>query len=410
MISSLLISAGIVLASAVAAELVLRRTNPYRLWRDAFDEGEPTEFHSTRGWSPKRDYNFRFHHRYLPRTNDIRLNHLGMNDANTYAKKKPRDVFRVAFFGGSTSAGWEIPAECSQAAYLQAQLARRMPGRRIEVMNASARLYSTGQLYKWFTDELAEYEPDLVVYYFNINHPRRTITVHESGKAPSLSQPVFTLDSQRKPVLENFDPATHENDMIFVDEDGSCIREKGRTDRSLHKWLIDRSHLYTVIDDWRQGQVRLRQFKDRKEIKDIERRKLRLDVPVDISDLPYQWQVVATLLGSWSEQLRKTNTPFLIMSHLAYYCTRDGSLFSDRETHPWGFAFDEIPERRYLSFLSRKLGFTYLDSFAKARDERTETEKLYVHPRYAYLNEHGTEWHAQYLADVIETLEAPDDR
>jgi hypothetical protein len=276
-----------------------------------------------------------------------------------------------------------------------------MPDRRIEVMNASARLYSTGQLYNWYIDEIAAYQPDLVVYYFNINHPRRTITFHESGKAPSLSQPVFKLTPEGELDMLPTEPTSHSNDMIFLNEEGDCVREAGRTDRSFHRHLLNWSHIYTALDDWRQGQVELRQFKDRKEIKDIERRQFRSGSPDELSELPYQWQVVAALLKEWSTRLKALNTPFIVMSHLAYYCTRGGALFDEHADHPWGFAFEEIPERRYLSFLAERLGFTYVDSFSRARQERCETDTFYVHPRYAYLNEAGTDWHAAILSEAI---------
>ena len=189
--------------------------------------------------------------------------------------------------------------------------------------------------------------------------------------------------------------------MIYLDESGQIVRVPGRTDRSLHRRMRDRSHLLTALDDMMQGKVRLRNFRDRKEIKDIELQQFRPGVPKTVSDLPYQWRTVAEILQKWSETVRQNGGGFLVFSHLAYYCVREGGLFADTRKHPWGFMFDEIPERRYLPFLGKQFGFSYFDTFAHAREQRIETDRFYVHPRYTYLNSEGAAWHAGVLADAI---------
>ena len=198
-----IIGAVAVIGCAVAAELMLRRAGPYRLWSDAFDEASIMLPHPRRGWKQKPGHSFRFHHRYLKKPVDIALNDLGMRDGHDYEREKPAGTFRVLLMGGTTSAGWELEAHETQAAQLQQKLAQLLPDRRIEVMNGSGRLYSTGQLYNWYVEELAIYKPDLVIYYFNINHPRRTASVHESGKSPLLSQPVYRTRDDGKLNLQN---------------------------------------------------------------------------------------------------------------------------------------------------------------------------------------------------------------
>ncbi|MGE4279600.1 MAG: hypothetical protein AB7G62_08435 [Magnetospirillum sp.] len=390
-------------AGGVVAELALRRANPWRLWRDAFDEAAAMTPHPSRGWMQRPGHAFRFHHRYLRQPVDIRFNRLGLHDAAEYAVAKEDGVFRVALMGCTTAVGWELPADQTLASRLRQTLQARMPGRRVEVMNAAVRLYGTGQLYDFFDQEIAAYRPDLVLYYLNLNHPRRTITAHESGKSPLLSQPVWGLDSQGELTRVAVEPATHVNDMVFLDEDGTIRRQSGRTERSLHRWLLDRSHLYTWGDDLRQGPVRLRQWRDRVEIKDIEVRSLRDGVLGDVADLPYQWRIVARLLERWKAAAHAAGGRFVVAPHLTYYNVRDGALHKAVPQHPWGFTFDNIPERRYAAFLSERLGFPFLDTYAQARESlRDDVERYYVHPRYTYMTAEGAGFIAGILVDQLE--------
>lgn len=394
--------AALLAGGGVAAELALRRANPWRLWRHAFDEASAMEPHPTRGWMQRPGHRFRFHHRYLRRPVDIRFNRLGLHDATEYATDKGADVYRVALMGCTTAVGWELPVDQTLAARLRDTLQARLPGRRVEVMNAAVRLYGTGQLFDFYDQEIAAYRPDLVLYYLNLNHPRRTITAHESGKSPVLSQPVWGLDDQGELTRVAVEPATHTNDMVFLDEDGTIRRQPGRTERSVHRWLLDRSHLYTWLDDFRQGPVRLRHWRDRVEIKDMEVRSLRDGVLGHMADLPYQWRIVARLLDRWNAAVQAGGGRLVVAPHLTYYNVRGGALFKPVPQHPWGFTFDTIPERRYAGFLARHLGFAFLDTYAHARESlRDDVEHYYVHPRYTYMTAAGADFIAGVLGDQL---------
>ena len=349
----------------------------------------------------KNNHHFLFHHRYLNKPNEIAFNELGLRDVQSYTKVKAAGVFRVAFFGGTTSAGWEMRAEESQAARLREHLQAQMPDRKFEVMNASVRLYATGQLYKFYREEIAAYQPDLVLYYFNLNHPRRTISAHESGKSPLLSQPIYQISENGAVKELPVEPAKHPNDMIYLENDGTIARIEGKTDTSLHRWLRDRSHLYTLFDDIKQGPVRLRNLKDRKEIKDIELREKKSRLTQDFAGLPYQWQIVADLLRRWSEEVIAAGGKFVVAPHLAYYNVRNGALNKDTPQHPWGFTFETIPERYYLSHISGRLNFPYLDTYALARQYEFDADDFFVHPRYGYVNAEGAEFISKLLCNEI---------
>lgn len=397
--TALLLLSGVGIAAAI--ECWLRHTNPWRLWKDSFDEASVMIPHVRRGWAQKPNHKFKFHHRYLKTPIDINLNSLGMHDHNEYQKEKPTNTFRILLMGGTTSSGWELNARDTQAAKLQQKLAELLPERNVEVINASARLYCTSQLYNWYVEELADYDADIVIYYFNINHPRRSLSIHESGKSTVLSQPIYIEQENGELELTTLKKATHPNDMIYLNEENQVVHIEGTTGSSLYKKLRDRSHLLTAIDDISQGKIRLRKFHDRKEIKDIELQHFKPGAPKTLNDLPYQWQTIAKLLKMWSSAVKNNNGKFIVFSHLAYYCIKDNGLFSDERKHQWGFLFEEIPERRYMPFIANREHFEYFDTFKYARAAKVDLDAMSIHPRYAYLNADGADFHAKGLCEAI---------
>ncbi|MBI5571095.1 MAG: hypothetical protein HY914_14215 [Desulfomonile tiedjei] len=396
-----LLTAGALL---LLAEAWLRRSNPYRLWSSAFDEASVTEPHPTRGWTQRRHLDFVFHHRYLPTPNRVHFNNLGMHSARNYSASKPPDTLRVQLFGCTTAAGWELPSDGTIAAQLEARL-RQTLGRPVEVMNASARNYCTAQLYHWYVEELAAYEPDLVIYHFNTNHPRRNITFHESGKSVRFHQPVYTLDPDGSLRLLRTTLPTHPNDMIFLNDRREIERIPGHTDRSFHRWLRDHLHTYCVLDDFLQGPVRLRRFRDRVEIKDIEKREFLPTSVHSLDAMPYQWRSTAAILAKWVEEVHRAGASFLIAPHLAFYHAGAGRLYSSSD-HPWGFNYEDIPERRYLPLIAETLGAFYCDTYRWAYEQRIDTTPFSIHPRYAYVTAHGAAAHAAALAEALDGLRA----
>lgn len=392
-----LLAAGALL---LLAEAWLRRSNPYRLWSSAFDEASVTEPHPTRGWAQRRNLDFIFRHRYLRVPNRVHFNNLGMHDSRDYSIAKPPGTLRVQLFGCTTAAGWELPADLTISSQLEALLRRHL-NQPVEVMNASARNYCTAQLFHWFVEELAAHEPDLVVYHFNTNHPRRNITFHESGKSVRLHQPVCIPSPDGGIQHLRTDPPTHPNDMIFLNSRWEVERIPGRTDPSLHRWLLDHLHLYCALEDLLLGPVRLRRFKDRAEIKDIEKREFVPNPVRSLDAMPYQWRATAAILAKWVEAVRRAGAQFLMVPHLAFYHAGVGRLYTGSD-HPWGFDFDNIPERRYLPLIARNLDVPYFDAYAFARERQADTGGFYLHPRYAYSTAAGAKFHAQVILEALE--------
>lgn len=386
-------------------EVVLRRRNPYRLWTSAFDDASVTDPHPTRGWVHKGNLDFTFYHRYLPQPNAVHLNNLGMHDSRDYARAKPRGTVRVALFGGSTAVGYELPAESTTAAQLAALLSRAHPDVRFEVMNAAVRNYCTSQLYHWYVEELAAYEPDVIVYHFNTNHPRRNVTLHESGKPIPHHQPAYVLDPSGEIRLLSTDPPTHPNDMIFLNDRWEIERIPGHTDRSLYRWLCNHLHIYSALEEVLLGPVRLREFRDRAEIKDIDKRPRGSGIPTPVDAMPYHWQVTATILGKWAEAARRSGSHFLIVPHLAFYHA-GASQLNGGVRHPYGLDYEEIPERRHLPGIARELDVVFFDTYRFAREKRVDTAGFYIHPRYAYATAKGAAFQAETIMQALSQMRA----
>ncbi len=388
-------------AAAVAAEAWLRRRHPHRLWRDAFDEASVMEPHATRGFRSRPGARFAFHHRYLERPNPVRFDAWGLHDRRPPEGPRPPGTLRIQVFGGSTAVGWELRAGETVAARLETRT-RALRGAAVQVQNAAARHYATGQLYDWYREDLAAWGADVVVYHFNLNHPRRAITLHESGKPVGLHQPVYGVDPDGRLRRHRAAPARHRNDLIYLrgqrpDGAPDLVRLPG-ADAPSGAWqhLRDHSHLACALEDWWLGPTRLRRLRDRAEIKDLEHRTAE-------EACPFQWRVVGALLRAWNEAVRSAGARFAVSCQLGFY-NAPAVDTRWRIRHPLGFAYDEIPERRHLRRLTRDLGIPFFDSYAYARDRAVDTTDHYLHPRYAYPSPAGADFHARVIAEGLRGL------
>ncbi len=145
--------ASVVCIVLFSAELLLRINNSYRLQKDAFDESIPTIIHPTRGWASQTNFDFTFYHRYLKSVNNIRLNRKGLYDEKCMDTNKNDGTFRILIMGDTVTVGWEVRERETMAAQLEQLLKKQYPQRKIEVINAGVRLYSTGQLYFFYNEE-----------------------------------------------------------------------------------------------------------------------------------------------------------------------------------------------------------------------------------------------------------------
>ncbi len=379
-------------------EVLLRLQNPYRLWKDAFDESSVCEPDSQRGWKPVPGIGFDFYHRYMKGKREIRLNSLGLRSSKEYSSVKEQDTYRILIFGETTLVGWELEESQTISSMIEKNLSNEISGKKIEIIPVAARNYCLGQLFLWYKTVFHKFDYDLLIYYFNVNNPRRTITFHESGKPILFTKPVFLWSEAEGLRLCGSPQTKHPNDMIYLGPNDNTIIERGRTARTLHMWLRDCIHVYCALVDCFQGATRLRKFNDRTEIKDIEKSTKTKSHGDKI--LPYQWETCMHILREWSKLVSKKSSPMIIIPHMAYYNAGNNWLLTENK-HPLGFKYNEIPCRRYLKYITKKINVEYFDTYQYAYENRVDTRKFYVHPRYAYYNPIGAEFQSKYISKMI---------
>ncbi|MDH5216081.1 MAG: hypothetical protein OEX19_00145 [Gammaproteobacteria bacterium] len=359
-----------------------------------FDDNQMLESHSIRGWSPRRDTTFLFHHRYLSYSNKVSLNNYGFHQECISPNSKEEGCIRIGLFGDSTLLGVEHDIEYTIPAKLRNMLINRFPGKKIEVFNVSCKDYCTEQLMQWWNELSGELGLDIVVYLFVTNHPRRNITIHESGKGriflKEVVSPVQTSITERLRV----DGVTHINDMIYVDEVGCIQYEKGSDAGILYR-VVNNSWILAKLEQIYFGNTRLRKYKDRKEIKTI-------DVDSDLEDVvfPYHWRITERILENWASTVRNKGAEFIVVPFLNYYHAGERRLYEEND-HPFGINFEYIPERRFLPEISKRCGFQYFDSYRFAKENHIKLDRAYIHPRYAYPSLSGCETMAIIIQEAL---------
>jgi lysophospholipase L1-like esterase len=149
------------LLSLAAAEVLLRNVSPRRTievlagsYPAMFEESDYLPYRLRRGYSG-RLASAEF-------DTTVRINSRGYRDDEFAAEKD--DAFRVVAVGDSFTFGWGVDANQTYASRLEELLSRRVPSRRIEVINAGfAAGYSPDTYYLYVKREGLALKPDLVV-------------------------------------------------------------------------------------------------------------------------------------------------------------------------------------------------------------------------------------------------------
>ncbi len=92
----------------------------------------------------------------------------GITEPREFLAAKPPHGFRAFVVGGSSAAGTPYPSEHAFSGWLQQYLERALPDRKIEVVNAAVTGYASRRIVA-VTEELAGYEPDLLIIYSGHN-------------------------------------------------------------------------------------------------------------------------------------------------------------------------------------------------------------------------------------------------
>jgi hypothetical protein len=109
-----------------------------------------------------------------------RTKHHWISKRERFLVEKPPGGVRVFCLGGSAAAGWPHDAEASYPGFLREMLARALPGRSVEVVNAAGHTYASYRV-KVVFDEIVAYEPDFVVLYTGNNEFLESVVYTRAG-------------------------------------------------------------------------------------------------------------------------------------------------------------------------------------------------------------------------------------
>jgi hypothetical protein len=164
-------------------------------------------------------------------------------DRQEFLAEKPPNGFRAFVVGGSSAAGFPYKYSHSFAGWLQRRLAVELPQRHVEVVNAALSGYASRRLLA-VTEELAGYEPDLLIIYSGHNEfaearyyqhlidmdPRwfRLRVFLTSTRLYSVASQAFGLGSPGSPESVEFDDFRSGQEMFAVAD----RRQRGKENAS----------------------------------------------------------------------------------------------------------------------------------------------------------------------------------
>ena len=118
----------------------------------------------------------------------VRTNAFGLRDRER-SREKPPGVFRILSLGESTTFGDQIDAAQTYSARLEALLgADPTLGRTVEVWNCGICSYTSYQSLRWLEREGLAFQPDLVLFYHEINDFLPTYYRTGDGQALGLGR------------------------------------------------------------------------------------------------------------------------------------------------------------------------------------------------------------------------------
>jgi hypothetical protein len=114
----------------------------------------------------------------------VRTNDFGLRD-RARTREKPRGVFRILSLGESTTFGEDLEATETYSFLLEQLLnADTTLGRDVEVWNCGICSYTTYQSVKWLERDGLSFQPDLVLFYHEIND--FLPTYHRTGDGQAI--------------------------------------------------------------------------------------------------------------------------------------------------------------------------------------------------------------------------------
>ncbi|HID38535.1 MAG TPA: tetratricopeptide repeat protein, partial [Calditrichaeota bacterium] len=190
-----------------------------------------------------------------------------------FLKEKPANGFRIFVMGGSTTAGYPFSYNLMFSRIIHLYLKKIFPEKYIEVINTATSAINSYTLLD-FTDEILEYEPDLVLIYTGHNEYYGALGV---ASAETVARYPFLTRLYLK--LKNY------KTFLFIRDALGWLRSMGETDANqpsatLMERLVSEQTIPYKSEIYKAG---VRQFHDN--LRDIVEKFREENVPVILSEL-----------------------------------------------------------------------------------------------------------------------------
>lgn len=370
----------------LAIEFLIFLIFPKLLVKNEFNDKIICEKDLQLGWKQRKNIKFNFFHRYMPmKISKNKLNNFGSLDIKDYKRRKK--IFRVVIFGDTYFCGFDFGYDNS----FQKILNDYGKKKNIEFIFCFQKNYSTIHMYRFYKKYIKKLKPDLILYIFNSNHPRRNITIHESFKNTIFTQSPYnfkTLKISKPPRISNkFDLAylNHNNDIIF---------KKYKTKFNFRRFLYNNFYIYSKLDDYFVSGG-LRNFND---IGDI--RKIEKEYKINLNDYPYHWEVFKNIILKWRKEASANKSKFIICRNLVSYHYSYSFNYNKKSlSHDAGYKLSELPEIKYLEDIKKKYHinlFNFKNTLPK--------KEIFIHKRYGYYNNEGILFFSKLLIKILNKI------
>lgn len=324
--------------------------------------------------------------------NKIRINSKGLRDEE-YPYEKPAGVQRILLLGDSMAVGLEVAKEDLIDTQLENLLNR---SGRYEVINLSARGYSTDQLFLLLREEGLKYQPDIVIYLFVGNDPSGNISAHRPKRAYGKSY--FVLEKEAlvlkgTPVPERFEPYDewvmsdrkiqdfYNQAMKKMDaEDAKAVENRSLVNEIKHDFSIH-LHAYRWIVQHVRENYDLSKVLSRLGLMTLSKsgnEEIPADKPAAV--LEYEWQITKALIQEMAKISESRGAVFLV-----YEVTALGSP-DNRETD--------------LEKICKEISVPYIDSFQTFYQESKGRGRLHF-PYDGHWNAGGHALAAKIIRDYL---------
>ncbi len=359
---------------------------PEFLLKNEFDDKIICEKDADIGWKQRKHSKFKYFHRYMPmQMSKIKLNNLGVLDNKNYKKKKAK--YRVVIFGDAYFCGFDFGYKNSFQKILNSFGEKK----NIEFIFCFQKNYSTIHMYKFYKKFVKKLKPNLILYIFNSNHPRRNITIHESFK-----NTIFTQNPYDFETLKIFKPPRilSKYDLVYMDKKNKIVFKKHYYKFSFRRFLYNNFYIYSKIDDFFVPSG-LRNFSDIADIRKIEKK-----YKINLKKYPYHWEVFKNIILKWRKEAIKNQSKFVICRNFVSYHYSSAFNYDKKKSgHDAGYKLSKLPEIKYLDDIKKKYKIN-LFNFKNIFPEK----EIFIHKRYGYYNKEGILFFSKLLIKSINKI------